>query len=76
MTTTNPPNINHRRIVDFSPKFGHVNLLNIRPPEQDMFVSETRYSPLWTADIVFNKSLTLESHNELAEVLLEVSAFW
>jgi len=73
MATAHPPNINHRRIVDFSPEVRKVCLVNIAPPKNEVVVPETQMRFLWHSDIILNQSPTLESHNELAEILLKIA---
>jgi hypothetical protein len=76
MATTHPPNINHRRIMDLSPKVTEICLLDIGASKKDVVMSETGPSLFWASDVVLDKTPSSKTHNEYSEILLEVPAFW
>ena len=76
MPTVYPANINHRRIVDFSPEVAKVCLVNIRPPKNDVVMSETRLGPLGATDVIGDKPSAFTPHKKLTKVPLKVPATW
>ena len=74
MATAHPPNINHRRIVDFPPEVAEICLLDIRPSKQDVVMSETRLSLFRAPDVITDKTPSSKTHNEHTEISLKIPA--